>query len=69
MVTVFAITHFKVTIGSTSLSSIIYYYSIVDILINNQINMSSGLFTTIGILSSFAKLTPQFLGRLYFVKN
>ena len=67
VVTVFAITHFKVTIGS--LSGIIYYYSIVDILINNQINMSSGLFTTIGIWSSFTKLTPQFLGRLYFVKT
>ena len=65
VVTVFAITYFKVTIGS--LSGIIYYYSIVDILIYNQIDMSNGLYATISILSNLAKLTPQFLGRLYLV--
>ena len=65
VVTVFVITHFKVTIGS--LSGIIYYYSVMDILINNQIDISNGLYRTISILSGLAKLTPQFLGRLYLV--
>ena len=46
---------------------IIYYYSIVDILLGNDLYISDGLFQFISILSSFAKLTPQFLGRLCFV--
>ena len=67
MVIVFAMMYFKVTIGS--LYAIIYYYSIVDILLSQDYYVSNGLYTTASILSSLAKLNPQFLGRLCLVKN
>ena len=59
---VFAIMHYKVGIGY--LYSITYYYSIVDILLNQNIHASRGLYLTTNILSSFSKVTPQFLGEL-----
>ena len=67
VVAAFVMTHFKVAIGS--LYGIIYYYSIVDILLNQILHISNGLHTTVSIMSSFAKLTPQFLGQLCFVRN
>ena len=67
VVAVFIMTHFKVTIGS--LYAIIYYYSVVDILLSRVLFISNGLYTTVSIMSSFAKLTPQFLGQLCFVRN
>ena len=67
VVAVFAMTHFKVTIGS--LYAIIYYYSVMDILLSRVLFISNGLYTTVSIMSSFAKLTPQFLGQLCLVKN
>ena len=48
---------------------IIYYYSVVDILLGNHLYISDGVFQFISILSSLAKLTPQFLGRLCFVEG
>ena len=59
---VFAIMYYKVGIGY--LYSITYYYSIVDILLNQNIHASRGLYLTTAILSSFSKITPQFLGEL-----
>ena len=59
---VFAIMYYKVGIGY--LYSITYYYSIVDILLNQNIHASRGLYLTTTILSSFSKITPQFLGEL-----
>ena len=67
VVAVFAMTHFKVTIGS--LYAIVYYYSVVDILLSRLLFISNGLYTTVSIMSSFAKLTPQFLGHLCLVRN
>ena len=67
IVTVFVMMYFKVAIGS--LYAITYYYSVVDILLRQASFISSGLYTTINIMSSLAKLTPQFLGRLCLVKN
>ena len=67
VVAVFAMMHFQVTVGS--LYAIIYYYSIVDILLGQILFISNGLYTTVNILSSLAKLTPQFLGQLCLVKN
>ena len=67
VVAVFAMMHFKVTVGS--LYVIIYYYSIVDILLGQILFISNGLQTAVNILSSLAKLTPQFLGQLCLVKN
>ena len=69
VVVVFIMTHFKITIGS--LYAIIYYYSVVDILLSRVLFISNGhgLYTTVSIMSSFAKLTPQFLGQFCFVRN
>ena len=59
---VFAMMYYKV--GICYLYSITYYYSIVDILINQNLQASRGLDITINILSSFSKIIPQFLGEL-----
>ena len=67
VVAVFAMMHFKVPIGS--LYGIIYYYSILDILLSQDYYISSRLYTTVSIVSSFAKLTPRFLGQLCLVEN
>ena len=67
VVTVFVMMYFKVTIGS--LYAIIYYYSVVDILLSQVLFISNELYTTVNIVSSFAKLTPQFLGQLCLVQN
>ena len=64
---VFAMMYFKVSIGS--LYAIAYYYSVVDILLGRVLFISNGLYTTVTIMSSLAKLTPQFLGQLCLVKN
>ena len=67
VVAVFVMMYFKVTVGS--LYAIIYYYSIVDILLSQVLFISNGLHTTVNIVSSLAKLTPQFLGQLCLVQN
>ena len=67
VVAVFVMMYFKVTVGS--LYAIIYYYSIVDILLSQLLFISNGLYTTVNIISSLAKLTPQFLGQLCLVQN
>ena len=67
MVAVFVMMYFKVTVGS--LYAIIYYYSVVDILLSQILFISNGLYTTVNVLSGLAKLTPQFLGQLCLVQN
>ena len=67
IVTVFIMMHFKVAIGS--LYAIIYYYNVVDIFLRQASFFSNGLYTAINILSSLAKLTPQFLGQLCLARN
>ena len=57
---VFAMMYYKVGIGY--LYSITYYYSIVDILLSQNLQSSRGLYLTVNIMSSFSKITPQFLG-------
>ena len=59
--------HFKIGIGY--LYAITYYYSVVDLLLNQNLYLSSALNTTINVLSSIAKITPQFLGKLCFITN
>ena len=59
---VFAMMYYKVGIGY--LYSITYYYSIVDILLSQNLQASRGLYLTVSIISSFSKITPQFLGEL-----
>ena len=67
VVAVFAMMYFRITIGS--LYAIIYYYSVVDILLGRVLFISNGLHTTVNIMSSLAKLTPQFLGKLCLIRN
>ena len=59
---VFAMMYYKVGIGY--LYSITYYYSIVDILLSQNLQASRELYLTVNIMSSFSKITPQFLGEL-----
>ena len=59
---VFGIMYYKVEIGY--LYGITYYYSIVDILLSQNLYASKGLYLTVIILSSFSKIIPQFLGEL-----
>ena len=67
IVAVFSIMHFKVGIGY--LYAITYYYSVVDLLLNQIWYLSNGLNTTISVMSSSAKIIPQFLGQLCFTTN
>ena len=62
VIVVFAIMYFKIGIGY--LYGITYYYSIVDILLSQTLQASRGLYLAVNILSSFSKITPQFLGGL-----
>ena len=57
---VFAMMYYKIGIGY--LYSITYYYSIVDILLSQNLQASRGLYLTVNILSSFSNIRPQFLG-------
>jgi len=41
----------------------------LDILLDQNLYVSQGLFTVVSIMSSAAKVTPQFLGQLCLVKN
>ena len=59
---VFVMMYYRVGIGY--LYSITYYYSIVDIILNQNLQASRGLYLTVSIMSSFSKITPQFLGEL-----
>ena len=61
---VFVMMYYKVEIGY--LYSISYYYSIVDILLSQNLQTSRGLYVTVSIISSFSKIIPQFLGELCF---
>ena len=51
------------------LYGIIFFYSIVDILLVTNLRMTDGVLYTATILSSFAKFNPQFFGRLCFIKD
>ena len=64
---VFALMQYKVSLGY--LYGMIYFYSIIDILLGSNLYISDGVFQLVTILSSFAKLTPQFLGKLCFFEG
>ena len=57
---VFAMMYYRIEIGY--LYSIAYYYSIVDILLNENMQASREFYLTVSIISSLSKITPQFLG-------
>jgi len=67
VVVVFVVTYHRVEIGYFYV--ITYYYSILDILLGQNLYASQGLYTVVSIVSSAAKVTPQFLGQLCLVKN
>ena len=67
VVLVFGLMQFKVSLGYAY--GLIYYYSIIDILLGINLFISNGTYQLVTILSSFAKLTPQFLGKLCFVQG
>ena len=61
------VTYYHIGIGY--LYAITYYYSMVDILLSEHLYISQGLYTVVSIMSSIAKVTPQFLGQLCLVTN
>ena len=64
---VFGLMYFQFQISSGYAYGIIYYYSIVDILLVN--NVSKGVFQLVAVLSSFANLTPRLFGQLCLAKG
>ena len=62
VILVFAIMYYKVGIGY--LYCVTYYYSIVDIVLSQNLQASRELYLTVSVISSFSKITPQFLGEL-----
>ena len=64
---VFSIMHFKVAIGY--LYAITYYYSVVDLLLSQNLYPSDTLSPMINVMSSIAKIIPQFLGQFCFITN
>jgi len=62
---VFIVTYYH--IGTGYLYAITYYYSMVDNLLGKHLYLSQGLFTIVSIMSSIAKVRPQFLGQLCLV--
>jgi len=69
VVVIFALMYFINNAPIGYAYGIIYYYSIVDILLGNNLYISDGVFQLVSILSSFAKLSPQFLGKLCLVQG
>ena len=67
IVTVFSLMHFKVGIGY--LYAITFYYSVVDILLCQNWYHLNAPIVIINVMSSIAKITPQFLGQLCFIEN
>ena len=59
--------YFQINVGY--LYGIIYYYSVVDILLGQILNYSNGFEIIEIIISSVVKLSPQFLGKLCFLQG
>ena len=66
---VFSLMYFKRHISLGYMYGLIFYYSMIGFLLDNNFYISDHAFYFISILSSFAQLTPQFLGKLCFVKG
>lgn len=68
VVVIIALMNFNFEVGSGFAYGIIYFYSILDILLEGQVS-NDGVSTFVAILTSFAKLLPQFLGTLCFIDD
>ena len=64
---VFTIMYYQVGIGY--FYAVTYYYSVVDILLIQHTDLSKGLYIMVTIMSSIAKVTPQFLGHICLLEN
>jgi len=64
---VFSLMYFQSQMSLGYVYGIIYYYSIVDILLDNNPYISDAVFQVVAILSSFANLTPQLFGQFCLV--
>ena len=64
---VFGLMQHKVSLGYAY--GLIYYYSVIDLMLGNNLFISDGVFQLVTVLSSFAKLTPQFLGNICFIQG
>ena len=64
---VFVLMQYQVSLGYAY--GLLYFYSIVDVLLGSNLYITDAVFQLVTILSSFAKLTPQFLGKLCFVQG
>ena len=68
VIAVFVMMHYRISIGY--LYAITYYYSIMDILLSENVDyLPDGLYIFASIMYSIAKLTPQFLGKFCLMKN
>ena len=67
VVAVFIIMYYKVGIGYFYV--VTYYYSVVDIMLSQHTDLSNKLYIAVTIVSTTAKVTPQFLGQLCLFKN
>ena len=67
VVAVFMIMYYRVDIGYFYVLA--YYYNVVDIMLSQHTDLSDGLYFTVIIMSSIAKISPQFLGQLCLFKN
>ena len=67
IVVILVIMYFKINIGY--LYGIIYYYSVVDILLGQILNYSDGLNVLDKIITSIVRLSPGFVGFLCFFKG
>ena len=69
LMVVFGLMYLKYNISLGYTYGLLFYYSVVDILLGGNLYISVGVFQFTTILSSFAKLTPQFLGKLCFIQG
>ena len=67
MMIILIIMYFKINIGY--LYGIIYYYSVVDILLGQILNYSDGLDILDKMITSIIRLSPGFVGFLCFIKG
>jgi len=67
VIMVFLVTYYHIEISYFYVFT--YYYSMLDILLGQNLYVSQGLFTAVSIMSSAAKVTPQFLGQFCLLKN
>ena len=67
VVVVFIVMYYQVGIGY--FYALTYFYSIADILLSQHTDLSNGLNVMVTVMSSIAKVTPQFLGQLCFLEN